>query len=162
MWFRKRKQNSADVAHDLREQAFSIALPANSGAARGQTTIGALFMETGYAEAVASLVCFADGTTSLYLSNGGGMIGAGEHASVRTAATTFFAVGAHSLHELTGAAEHPLPRVGQVRFYARTDDGLWVAEAPEADLGGGSHQLSQLFFTAHGVITAIRETGAGQ
>ena len=162
MWFGKRKQSPTDVARDLREQAFTIALPVSAGAPRGPTAIGVLFMETGYAEAVASLVCFADGTTSLYFSNGGGMIGAGEHAAVRTAATAFFAAAVPSLHELTIAAEHPLPRIGQVRFYARANGGILTAESPEVELGKGSHRLSPLFFAAHGVITAIRATGAGQ
>ena len=46
-------------------------------------------METGYPRAVATLVVVADGSTSLYLSNGGGTIGAGQHARVRSASAEF-------------------------------------------------------------------------
>ena len=42
----------------------------------------AILMETGYPEAVATLIAVADGTTSMYFSNGGGVIAAvREHAS---------------------------------------------------------------------------------
>src|SRR6185503_9039174 len=41
-----------------------------------------ILMETGYETAVATLVCFVTGDTSLYFSNGGGVIGAGKHANV--------------------------------------------------------------------------------
>jgi hypothetical protein len=44
----------------------------------------ALLMETGYPEAVATLVAVADGTSSLYFSNGGGFIGVGTPAGVRS------------------------------------------------------------------------------
>ncbi len=48
-------------------------------------------METGYREAVATLVGVVDGTSSLYFSNGGGFIGAGSHAAVAEANRTFVA-----------------------------------------------------------------------
>src|SRR5262249_2976490 len=44
-----------------------------------------LLMETGYDKAVVTLACFLTGDTSLYFSNGGGIIGAGKHASVADA-----------------------------------------------------------------------------
>src|SRR4029453_5694813 len=44
-----------------------------------------LMMETGHFNAVSTLLCLAAGTTSLYLSSGGGIIGAGEHAQVADA-----------------------------------------------------------------------------
>ena len=45
------------------------------------STWGAV-METGYPNGVASLVCLRDGTTSLYTSTGGGIIGGGAHDPV--------------------------------------------------------------------------------
>jgi len=87
MWFRKAKPDPADVLGEMREQVFSTRPQTIDVApASDQTRIWVVVMETGYPEAVASLVVVADGTTSLYFSNGGGIIGAGEHSSVRTAA----------------------------------------------------------------------------
>ena len=44
-----------------------------------------LVMETGYPEAVMTLVALGDGTVSIYFSNGGGIIGLGEHPGPRQA-----------------------------------------------------------------------------
>src|SRR5258708_14763878 len=85
-WFHKRKPSPAEVIRDLREQAFTVAV------AEGQPrSVVVLLMETAYPKAVATLACFADGTTSLYFSTGGGMLGAGQHESVRAAASAFLA-----------------------------------------------------------------------
>ncbi|PYG89029.1 hypothetical protein LY28_00849 [Ruminiclostridium sufflavum DSM 19573] len=37
----------------------------------------------------ATMICFIDGTASLYFSNGGGIIGAGQHEAVKKAVSTF-------------------------------------------------------------------------
>ena len=45
----------------------------------GNKPVLCVLMETGYPEAVATLVVVTDGSASIYFSNGGGIIGAGEH-----------------------------------------------------------------------------------
>jgi hypothetical protein len=47
----------------------------------------ALLMETGYPEGSFTLSSVADGSTSLYFSNGGGIIGGGEHENVHKASS---------------------------------------------------------------------------
>jgi hypothetical protein len=158
VWFRKQKSDPGDVIRGLREQAFSLpAIEVGISPAPGHERVWSMLMETGYPEAVASLVTIADGTTSLYFSNGGGIIGAGRHVPVRTAAEAFIAAGNVHVGAFGPAAEHPLPAVGRVRFYARTFDGLLTAEADEQDLGENRHPLSPLFHLGHAVIAAVRE-----
>jgi hypothetical protein len=149
--------------HALRERAFS--LPANQlgvvpGA--GHMRVWSVLMETGYPEAVASLVTIADGSASLYFSNGGGIIGAGEHDGVCAAAEAFMACADENAAGFVPAFEHPLPAVGRVRFYARTFDGLLTTEAAEVDLGENRHPLSPLFHLGHEVIAAVREASPSQ
>lgn len=117
---------------------------------------GAL-METGYSTGVATLIVLADGTASLYLGHGGGFIGAGEHASVRSAGAVYLQAAEEFRSHLTPTDRLPLPKVGRVRFYMRTFSGTLTAEARERGLGDGRQALSPLFFAAHGVITAIRK-----
>lgn len=157
MWFRKRKPDPTAAVRELRERIFVLP-PEEVGLAPtpGGPAVWTVFMETGFPEAVASLLVVADGTTSLYFSNGGGIIGAGEHESVRAAATAFLAAANEHLGELAPATEHPLPDRGRVRFYLRTFTGLLTAEASENDLGENRHPLSPLFHAGHVVITAIR------
>jgi hypothetical protein len=67
----------AEVYMGLRQQVLSLT-PVQLGAELADAPILALLMETGYPEAVATLVAVVDGTSSLYFSNGGGLLGAGE------------------------------------------------------------------------------------
>lgn len=71
-----------------------------------------VIMETGYSEALVSLVVFAEGTTSIYFGNGGGAIGAGEHQPVRAAGRKLLIQAAEHLSQLLPVASPVLPRVG--------------------------------------------------
>ena len=114
-------------------------------------------METAYPEAVATLVGLADGTTSMYFSNGGGVIGAGAHPQVAAATERWLEVGAASLGELAPAeGEIRLPADARTQFVAVTPAGRLWAVAVEDELGAGAHELSQLFYAGHEVITSIR------
>jgi hypothetical protein len=117
-------------------------------------------METGYAEGVATLVVLADGTTSLYFSNGGGVIGAGTHGAVRAAGEMLLSSAEAHMADFAAVVETPLPEVRRVRFYLRTFTGTMGAEADEKDLGEGRHTLSPVFHAAHAVISAVREVDA--
>jgi hypothetical protein len=159
MWFSKSKSKPPEVTRELRERALTIS-PGELGivSGPGHVRVWAVLMETGYSEAVVSLVCLADGTTSLYFSNGGGVVGGGQHQRVRGAADKLIALVDARADELNDTETCPTPAVGRVRFYARTFDGLRTAEADEQDLGRGRHALSPLFHASHAVIAAVRES----
>jgi hypothetical protein len=158
MWFRKRKEDPAEVARGLREQA--LLLDARESGMRSSAEhphVWGILMETGYPEAVATLAAFLDGTTSLYFSSGGGVIGAGDHGSVRAELPAFFAEAESHLADFAPATSTPLPAVGRVRFYIRTFEGTLTAEASEDDLGEMRHVLSPVFHAGHAVIAAVNE-----
>jgi hypothetical protein len=159
----EKKLTPAEVAAGLREQAFAVE-PAQVSAKQspGHPRTWGLVMETGYPKAVASLVTFCDGTTSMYFSSGGGVIGAGQHAEVREASKTLLASADGYLKDFVPTAAHPLPDAGRVRFYARTFDGLKTAEADEKELGEGRHRLSPLFHAGHQVIAYLRQISERQ
>ena len=150
---------SAEVYEGLRHQVLHLT-PDQLGHASAGAPILALLMETGYAEAVATLVGVADGTSSLYFSNGGGVIGAGTHAAVAGANRRWLETGVTFLPELSGIADPPLPAQGMTQFVAVTPEGLRGAVAVEDDLGEGRHPLSPFFYAAQDVITQIRLTQA--
>src|SRR5687767_15138455 len=119
-------------------------------------------METGYPEAVATLVGLADGTTSMYFSNGGGMIGAGQHPQVAATTKRWLELAEEAVDALSEApGEVELPDEGTTQLVAVTETGLRAARAPEDELGGGAHPLSPLFYAGHDVITAIRLVDEG-
>jgi hypothetical protein len=137
----------------LRDQA----LTATARSLKMQDEVFGVVMETGYPEAVVTLVSFADGTASLYFSNGGGVVGSGQHAGPAAASQSLVALAARSRQGLSAANNTPLPKVGYTRFYVLTQHGTVTAEAKEEDLGENRHALSPLFYAAQDVITEIRK-----
>ncbi len=117
-----------------------------------------ILMETGLARGVATLVSLADGTASLYLSNGGGIIGGAGHDSVRKAAKGFVRLAKDYMQKMDKTTSYPMPSIGMVRFYALTPSGVFTFEASENDLGYGRSDLSKLFHEGQKVITELRLT----
>lgn len=116
-----------------------------------------VLMETRYPEAAATLVALLDGSVSLYFSNGGGMIGAGEHASVRREAIKFISTAEAYVEDFSRTTQYPLPETGRVKFYLLTFSGILTGDFDENLLGEGGHKLSKLFHAGHDVITEIRK-----
>jgi hypothetical protein len=143
---------------ELRRMAFARTAQELGLNATDTGPVWGVIMEIGFSEALVSLVVFAEGSTSLYFGNGGGIIGAGEHASVRKAAGALLSVASINLKDMTDVKSPELPQVGEVRFYSLTYTGIRSASAIEDELGAGGHRLSQLFYAAQNVITAVRES----
>jgi len=113
-------------------------------------------METGYPEATATLLALGDGTTSLYLSSGGGIIGGHAHEDVRQANAEFLDTANQYYQHLEPTESFPVPAEGQTLFYVLTDSGVLGGAGLEDDLGFGRHLLSPLFHAGHRVITELR------
>ncbi|HWA01249.1 MAG TPA: hypothetical protein VG841_13140 [Caulobacterales bacterium] len=143
-----------EIYEQIRAQALSLT----------QTQLGVdadpygLLMEIGYPPAAVSLFSAADGAASLCFSNGGGMIGAGEHQSVAAAAKKFVQAAGLHRHDMGAATEFPLPEPGETRFCVLTATGVLTAAAPEEALGRRRHPLWPLFYAGQDVLTAMRET----
>ena len=117
----------------------------------------ALVMETGFPEGSFTLSVVADGSTSLYFSNGGGIIGGGEHENVREASGHLISAAQQFYQKAQKVILFPKPEAGMVIFYFITFDGVRSYSALEDDLGNEKDELSDLFFVAHNVITELRK-----
>lgn len=141
----------------LREAVFSATADGlgivDASVANG---VWGLAMETGYPETVASLVVMADGTVSLYFSNGGGMIGLGCHEGPQRAARSLLKIAARFVEYCDPTNKYPLPLKEHVRFYLFSQNLTLTAEAKDYDLSRDAHPLSPLFHIAHELITEIR------
>ena len=147
----------ADVYTDLRNQVLALTPDGIGFGDAEPTEVIAILMETGYADAVATLVAVVDGTASMYFSNGGGVVGAGEHDAVRETAFAMLLSAQDYVQEATLTEEYPLPGESRVRFYLVTAGGVYTFEAAEDDLGYERHPCSPMFHRGHALITAIRE-----
>jgi hypothetical protein len=151
----------AEVYAGLRQQVLRLTPDQLGTGVPADAPILALLMETGYPEAVATLVAVVDGTTSLYFSNGGGFIGAGTHAAVADASRRWLETGRELLPKLSAIEDPPPPTEGLTQFVAVTREGLRGVVAPEQELGESRHRLSPLFYAGQDVITQIRLTQGG-
>ncbi|MET0522114.1 MAG: hypothetical protein ABW156_09085 [Jiangellaceae bacterium] len=115
-----------------------------------------LLMDTTYARGGYSLVALADGTTSLYTTTGGGMIGGGEHDQVVAATLAALRVVEAHLDQLPPSSDDTLPPVNGVVLRALTYDGQRAVVATEQDLGEGRHPQAEIFHAAHDAITELR------
>ena len=120
-----------------------------------------ILMETGYPEGTATLLALSDGTTSVYLSSGGGVIGGHAHQNVRQANAEFVESANHYYQHLEPTDSFPVPAEGHTLFYVLTDSGVLTGAGREDDLGYGRHPLSSLFHAGQRVITQVRLISEG-
>lgn len=113
-------------------------------------------MDMGYPKGAATLVCLRDGTTSMYTSSGGGLIGGGEHDFVVRTNKIFLGELARHITSMSPDADESMPAAGRIVFRALTYDGPLTFTAPEANLARGESALSPVFFAAHDVLTQLR------
>ena len=117
----------------------------------------AVLMESGFPEAAYTLVAAGDGSASLYFSNGGGLIGAGEHANVRPESLRVVKMAEESLKHMKKVDTFPIVKPGSTTFYIVTPDGVFSYTAKEDDLGEERDKnLSSLFHQCHSLITQMR------
>ncbi len=150
--------DAGDDIAELRGMVFALE-PGEIGISRENFAhpVWGMVMETGFADGFFTLITLADGSTSLYFSSGGGMIGAGEYPAVRRAVGHYL-TGAQYFHDRAKPVEqYPRPEPGKVVFYFLGFDGIAAYTAPESRLGVGEDELSNLFYAAHGVIEEIRK-----
>lgn len=113
-------------------------------------------MELGFPSGVATLVCLAEETTSLYFSGGGGIIGLGTLAAVQQASQAMLGEAERCANQMTLSEDFPLPQAGRVRFYLLTFAGILTSEVNEAEVIEKQHGLSALFYCGQEVITQVR------
>ena len=118
-----------------------------------------VLMEMGFPDGAATIVSLADGTTSLYTSEGGGVIGGGEHAPVVAASRRFLAEAEATETGLSPAesVDVQLPPAGIVSFVVLGYSGTQVGAADDQELASMRHPLSRLYAAGQDVITALRE-----
>jgi hypothetical protein len=112
--------------------------------------------EIGFDNGCATIVSLADGTTSMYTSAGGGVIGAGQHEGPAAASRQYLAELQHQLDLFAPSDECPLPGDGAVAFVVLTYDGVRRAESTTARLADPAEPLHGLWIAANKVITEIR------
>ena len=153
----------ADVYLGLRGQLLK-ASPSDIGLAPfpERPRVWAVLMDLAVREHHATIVGVADGTTSLYTSVGGGMLGSGMLPDVREATTRLLDTAERRLDDVAAADEAPLPAAGHVAFVVLAFDGMHRLEVPERDamtVAGAAHDL---YVAAQAVVAELRKADANR
>lgn len=119
-------------------------------------TVWGLVVDMPSAKGSASLVSLADGTTSLYTSLGGGVIGGGFYQRVAGATRRLLVILESRLRDMDEDDTTTVPPTGHIGLIALAYDGRRRTVASQDALASGSHPLSPIFFAAHDVITELR------
>jgi hypothetical protein len=118
--------------------------------------VWAALLDIGMAGGSASIAVVADGTVSMYTSTGGGMIGAGQHASVHAPAARFLKT-VEAIHEsLEPASSAPVPGAGEAAVIALTYEGMRRGHV-ELRVMSPKDPLARAWVAGQDVITALRE-----
>jgi len=141
---------------EMREMAFKITPEQINITDSKDNNTFALFMETGYPEAIMSLRCIGDSSISLYFSNGGGMIGIGEHEAARAEGLKLIEMANDYINKGKIVETNILPKYGETYFYIRTKLGNYLIQDIEDSLGNNKSEYSPLFYQAQNVITQAR------
>lgn len=106
---------------------------------------------------LATVFALEDGTGSLYVSSGGGVIGGEFHESVRRAVRTFILSFEPFVSSMAPDPDGSPPPAGFTDLRALTVEGRRVVRAATDDFGRGRHPMSSVFHAGQAVITALRQ-----
>ncbi len=109
----------------------------------------------------ATIVGLGDGTASLYLSNGGGVIGAGVHKQVGDAARALVAFTDDNRSLLDSTFDDVPLSAGEVRMIALTRSGRLAVAGRLDDWMAPGHPMHALFRAASNLLTQIRLASGG-
>jgi hypothetical protein len=141
---------------EMRQMAFSVTAEQLGLNGIGKNDVYGIISEMDIDGATATVVTFATGDTSLYLSTGGGFIGAGQHESVQKIVKRYVKNGQHYL-EKASKIEHPeFPKNSRATFNFLTENGIYRISERLSALESGKSEFSKLFFELNDIISQIR------
>jgi len=148
----KIKTADPSIYMGLREQALQFRLRNFD-----QNAVHAVLMDWFVGSGTATTVAIADGTASVYLSNGGGFIGGSQtNLAIREAAAQAIKLATSLEPAFTATGPTGLPKPGEVFFYLTTNAGIFVAKAAEDKLRAGTDKLTNLGNAMQAIITAYQ------
>jgi hypothetical protein len=131
-----RKDESPDTGYrpvatymELRDMVFASD-PAKLGCRKPDTRdlVWGMVIETGYPDAVATIIVLADGTISLYFSSGGGLVGLGDYEHIAEAGQRLLSLGDWLTPNFDQATDYSLPKRSHTRVYLMAYSGFLAAE----------------------------------
>lgn len=141
---------------ELRQQILNCKLTPELTKTADKYPVYAAVVDMDLEQAVVSLACVADGTVSLYVSNGTSQLGLGHaHKSVRNAAAAFLCSSGNLLNSLEVAYEYPLPADRMHTVYLVTRHGIYKQDLDMRDVANYPMELKFLNFLYQNLLAEI-------
>jgi hypothetical protein len=156
--WRRRREHAADASAQLRRAVLARTL-SEELATGAPDTVTAVVMDWNIGgDVVATLAAMQDGTTSLYFSKGGGILGAGSYENVREASTRFRTTAREVRNSFKPTDDFSLPGANHTRFFLVTPDAtLATISVANSVLVDREHPLAVLGAAGQAVITQVRK-----
>jgi hypothetical protein len=153
-----KKKDNENVYNGLREMALNISpgelqltMPDN------QIKVYGILLDWHLGDGIATVICFLTGDASMYLSSGGGIIGAGKHEKVSRETKKLVENAQKYLDKAKKTDSTPLPDRNRVNFYFLTNKGKYFAAENILNFENRSSAWLPLFEEFNSVITGLRE-----
>ena len=150
------KQTEQNPYSDMRNMAFSATSEQLGLSGMEKNYVYGIVSEMDMNGATATVVTFSNGDTSLYLSSGGGFIGAGQHESVQKVVKKYVENGQKYIEKATKIEKAKLPESGMTNFNFLTENGIYSISKSLSELESGKSGFSNLFVELNEVISHIR------
>jgi hypothetical protein len=150
------KQTEQNPYSDMRNMAFSATSEQLGLSGMDKNDVYGIVSEMDMNGATATVVTFSNGDTSLYLSSGGGFIGAGQHESVQKVVKKYVENGQKYIAKATKIEKAELPESGMTNFNFLTENGIYSISKSLSELESGKSEFSNLFVELNEVISHIR------
>jgi len=151
----------AAITAMLRNNVFNLKIEDIGLTHQKSPLVWGTMMELGYPDLTISLVALADGSCSVYLSDGTGAVGCGLYSEVRQMVSHMLNISQRMLPRCERVEQFPSPSASCARFYLLTGEGVFSTEASRLELDEGAVDIAELYYAGHNVIGMIELLGAG-
>lgn len=154
--FKRKKVEEENPYLGLRQQILDMKLSDDlRSMTNGHPVYGAV-VDIDRGNAIATLACAVDGTTSLYFSTGGAQMGIGQaDEEVRKATIAFLYSSDQILDKLEVAEDYSLPKDNKHIVYLLTEDKIYKKEYNMGEIGSASKEMKFLNFLYQNVLLQI-------
>jgi hypothetical protein len=122
----------------------------------GEVKVYGVVTDWNMGKGIATIVSFATGDASMYVSTGGGILGGVQHASVNKAAKACVNKAQGFLDKASKTDLTPLPAADSVSFFLLTNKGIFTARESVKNFYNGTSPWLSLFEQVNELISALR------
>lgn len=151
-------ENKTEQNHynEMRKIAFSVTSEQLGLNTISKDKVYGIVSEMNMQGVTVTIVTFITGDSSIYLSSGAIIIGAGQHESVKNITMNYVKNGQNYLEKAIKTESTNLPKIGMNNFNFLTQNGIYKISESLSELESGKSEYSNLFMNLNEVITEIR------